>query len=248
MLHNDDTTVKILELMGKRARQAGPGRGVRRTRSGEERAPSDAACSPRASCRRARAAGSRCSSAGASTPGRTWRDVLAQRAADLGPPIQMCDALSRNLPAAFKTILANCLAHGRRQFVDVAERFPEECRYVLESLGVVYQNDALARERNLSPEERLPFHQAESGPMMEELQAWLHPAVRGPAGGAQLGAGRGHLLPAQALGEADALPASARGAAGQQHLRAGPEEGHPAPQERAVLQDPATAPTSATSS
>jgi hypothetical protein len=30
----------------------------------------------------------------------------------------MCDALSRNLPAELKTILANCLAHGRRQFVD----------------------------------------------------------------------------------------------------------------------------------
>jgi hypothetical protein len=26
--------------------------------------------------------------------------------------------------------------------VDVAEQFPEECRYVLESLAVVYRNDA----------------------------------------------------------------------------------------------------------
>ena len=63
----------------------------------------------------------------------------------------MCDALSRNLPGELKTILANCLAHGRRQFVDVAERFPEECRHVLESLAVVYRNDAMARERKLSP-------------------------------------------------------------------------------------------------
>ena len=86
----------------------------------------------------------------------------------------MCDALSRNLPAELKTILANCLAHGRRQFVEVAERFPEECRYVLETLRDVYKNDAVAQERNLSPEERLSFHQAESGPMMEDLKAWLH--------------------------------------------------------------------------
>ena len=85
----------------------------------------------------------------------------------------MCDALSRNAPGELKTLLANCLAHGRRQFVDVAERFPEECRHVLESLSVIYRNDALARERNLSPEERLLFHQAESGPTMEELHVWL---------------------------------------------------------------------------
>ena len=69
--------------------------------------------------------------------------------------------------------MANCLAHGRRQFVEVADRFPEECRHVLESLAVIYHNDALAREQKLSPEERLLFHQAESGPTMEELHVWL---------------------------------------------------------------------------
>ena len=85
----------------------------------------------------------------------------------------MCDALSRNLPAELETIVANCLAHGRRQFVEVAERFPEECRYVLEALAVIYRNDALARKRTLSPAARLEFHQANSGPTMAELHAWL---------------------------------------------------------------------------
>lgn len=50
-----------------------------------------------------------------------------------------------------------CLAHGRRQIVEVAENFPKECRYVLETLGGVYRNDALAREQQLSAEERLRF-------------------------------------------------------------------------------------------
>ena len=59
-----------------------------------------------------------------------------QHAEGLSPPIQMCAALSRNLPAELVTIVANCLVHGRRQFVDVAEHFPEQCRYVLESLAV----------------------------------------------------------------------------------------------------------------
>jgi len=105
--------------------------------------------------------------------GENLEDVLVQRAEELDPPIQMCDALSRNLPAELETIVANCLAHGRRQFVEVAEHFPEECRYVLEALAVIYRNDAIARKRNLSPAARLEFHQTESGSTMAELHAWL---------------------------------------------------------------------------
>jgi hypothetical protein len=99
--------------------------------------------------------------------------VLARRVTDLGPPIQMCDALSRNLPADLQTILGHCLAHGRRQFVDVAERFPTQCRHVLDQLAEVYQNDELARAQKLSPEARLQYHQAHSGPVLEQLKNWL---------------------------------------------------------------------------
>jgi len=101
--------------------------------------------------------------------------VLKQRARELPAPIQMCDALSRNTPKleGLKILLANCLTHGRRQFVDVVESFPEQCRYVLETLGGVYHHDALAREQNLSPEERLRFHQQHSGPLMEGLHDWM---------------------------------------------------------------------------
>lgn len=91
-------------------------------------------------------------------------------------PIQMCDALSRNTPKlnnGLKILLANCIAHGRRQFVEVAENFPEECGYVLESLGMVYGNEALTREQGLDAEARLRFHQQYSGPLMEQLHAWL---------------------------------------------------------------------------
>jgi hypothetical protein len=55
-------------------------------------------------------------------------------------------------------------AHGRRQFVEVAANFPDECRCVLEMLGQVYGHDAEARERTLTPQERLQFHQVHSGP------------------------------------------------------------------------------------
>jgi len=66
--------------------------------------------------------------------GENLAQVLAQRAAELAPPIQMCDGLERNLPKEFETVLANCLVHGRRKFVEVARSFPSECRFVLETL------------------------------------------------------------------------------------------------------------------
>src|SRR4030095_14387826 len=85
----------------------------------------------------------------------------------------MCDALSRNLPGELQTILAHCLAHARRQFVDIYDRFPQECRYLLETLAVGYRNEPTARERQLSAEPRLQWHQQESQPTMQQLHDWL---------------------------------------------------------------------------
>jgi len=110
--------------------------------------------------------------------GENLAEVLGHRAEGLSAPIQMCDALSRNEPKGFDTILANCNAHGRRQFVDVAESFPAECRFVLDTLKEVYKNEAVAKKRNLAPPERLRFHQKQSGRLMGELKGWLNRQLR----------------------------------------------------------------------
>jgi hypothetical protein len=44
---------------------------------------------------------------------------------------------------------------------------------VLELLRDVYRHDALTREQGLSADDRLRLHQAESGPRMATLKAWL---------------------------------------------------------------------------
>jgi transposase len=106
--------------------------------------------------------------------GDNMAEILKQRASGLSPPIQMCDALSRNLPKEFETLLANCLAHARRNFVELVPSFPEECRYVIESLAEVYHHDKRAREEGLSADPRLRFHQDRSGPIMARLKEWLH--------------------------------------------------------------------------
>jgi transposase len=80
--------------------------------------------------------------------GENLADGLEQRGAELRAPVQMCEVLSRNvpqLPSGVEILVANGLAHGRRQFVDILPNFPGECRYVLEQLGRVYGYDADAR-------------------------------------------------------------------------------------------------------
>jgi transposase len=105
--------------------------------------------------------------------GENMAKLLEQRAAGLIPPIQMCDAASRNMSKEFQTLLANCLAHARRNFVDLIPSFPQECRYVIEALAEVYHHDEMAKEQGFSPEQRLQFHRDHSGPVMEKLKDWL---------------------------------------------------------------------------
>lgn len=110
---------------------------------------------------------------GTNHAGENINNVLRARKKDLKPPIQMCDALSRNAPKEFEVILAHCLVHARRNFVDINSNFPEECRYVIETLAKVYKNDEITKTQNMSPLERMNFHQLKSAPIMTELKVWL---------------------------------------------------------------------------
>jgi len=90
--------------------------------------------------------------------------------------MQMCDALSRNLPKLpekLEVIVGHCLAHARRRFVEVIENFPQPCRHVLEQLSTIYGNDATARKQAMTAQQRLRFHQQHSAPAMAELHVWL---------------------------------------------------------------------------
>jgi transposase len=166
VVHNDDTGVAILELMGARAEKTPPElfdnmdpnrtglftSGIVTTREGVRTA---------------------LFFSGRQHAGENLSDVLKHRVAELEAPIQMCDGLARNLPKELETIVANCLAHGRRNFVDLIDRFPDECRHVIEAFKVVYHNDKIVRDEGLNATERLAYHQAHSETTMDELQAWL---------------------------------------------------------------------------
>jgi len=170
VLYNDDTTMRILALMGKRAKQkrlteSDDGSTKKSERTG-------VFTSGIVSTREGREIA--LFFTGRKYAGENLTEVLKQRGSDVGTPIQMCDGLlSRNVPREFEVILSNCNAHARRGFVEVASRFPDECRHVLETLRDVYMNDAVVKKQGMSAEERMAFHKARSGPLMDDLEKWL---------------------------------------------------------------------------
>ena len=157
VVYNDDTVMKILELM-KQSDERREGRkgmftsGILSTVGDRKMAVF---------------------MTGGRHAGENLADILQKRSTALPPPVQMCDALSRNLPKDLKVILANCMAHARRRFVDVEINFPQECTYVLETLEEVYKNDAITKQQNMTADQRLEYHKQKSAPLMDDLEDWL---------------------------------------------------------------------------
>ena len=164
VLHNDDTPARILALMGeRRAKAEAAGKAMPKTKAintsgivallGERKVV--------------------LFFTGPAHAGTNLAQVLAHRAEHLRRPIQMCDALSANVKGDFDTFLGLCLAHGRRNFVEVAPNFPEPCRHVIDVLASVYRHDAHTRDTRMSAPQRLLHHRANSRPPMLDLKKWM---------------------------------------------------------------------------
>jgi hypothetical protein len=111
LFHNDDTTMKILSELGLLASSTGSDPPEASQRTGVF---TSGIISVLETIRIA------LFFTGHRHAGENLVALLKQRAGELAPPLQMCDALSRNMPGELNTIVGNCLLHGRRQFVDVA--------------------------------------------------------------------------------------------------------------------------------
>jgi transposase-like protein len=158
VIHNDDTTIKVLEYMQEnKTKESGERKGMFTTGlvSMFESMQISIFIS------------------GRKHAGENLNEILKYRALDLGPPIQMCDALSRNTPEDFETILGNCNSHGRREFVDIESYYPPECNFVLETYKEVYKNDDHCKNNNLDPQQRLEYHKEKSGPLMDTMYKWF---------------------------------------------------------------------------
>ncbi len=163
LLHNDDTPARILSLMRERTEAEAAGK-----------TPVAKAINTSGIVAELQGRKMVLFFTGHAHAGQNLAKVLAHRAKELEPPMQMCDALACNLTSEFATVLGNCLSHGRRQFVDVLEHFPKECSHVIEVLAGVYAEDAHCRAEKLSPEQRLAHHQANSAAPMQGLHQWIN--------------------------------------------------------------------------
>ncbi len=168
LIHQDDTTVRILTLMKEnqqiRAEAAAQGLSRAKDRTGMFTTALVVKVGERLIC---------LYYSGRAHAGENLAALLTQRGADQDPPIVMSDALSRNDIKGVSLIRCHCLAHGRRQFSDIEEVFPSECRVVLDALKQVFDHDEEARDQQMSPEARLAYHQDYSQPLMEGLKEWL---------------------------------------------------------------------------
>lgn len=102
-----------------------------------------------------------------------WLDeLLCERTLGLSPPILMSDALSSNHATAIDYQKSLCNVHFRRGFAELMEQVPEAATFALACVEPVWANETHCKDKRLSDDERLVYHQTHSRPHMNRLKAW----------------------------------------------------------------------------
>jgi transposase len=168
LIHQDDTAVRILSLLGENLQRRAQAEALGFARPTERTGMYTTALVVQAGehtiC---------LYYSGRAHAGENLKALLLQRQADRAKPLVMSDALLHNEADETMLIRCHCLAHGRRQFSDLADVFPQECAVVIKALKQVFDHDDQAPDERLSPEARLAYHQADSRPIMDALKGWL---------------------------------------------------------------------------
>ena len=170
VLHNDDTTARILSLMGKRREK--------KIKAGTFDKPERTGLFTTGIVGKNANRTIALFYSGRHHAGENIAKVLAKRNQDLGPPIQMSDGLAANVCHMFEVIQANCLVHGRRLWVDQIANFPAECAHLLETLALVFQNEKTCKALSLNDDERLAYHQQHSKKLLDDLKEWIDSLFR----------------------------------------------------------------------
>jgi hypothetical protein len=79
----------------------------------------------------------------------------------------MIDASSNSEPKKDWVVVGYCLVHGRREFVELYDFYPEECGYFLKKIAEIYQNDT--KVEKMDPVFRRDYHRTHSLPILREM-------------------------------------------------------------------------------
>lgn len=152
LVHNDDTSVKILAVIAQIKQADNPSRTGMYTTCvmGEHEGHKIALYLN-----------------GVLHSGENLDKLLAKRSEDKPVILQMSDALAANTPNHVATLACYCLSHGFRKFDELKDFFPDECLRVMRELSRVFTVDKETRE--MSDEQRLLHHQTHSQPIMFAL-------------------------------------------------------------------------------
>lgn len=155
LIHNDDTTLKILEHIKKIKEEVYERVGMFTTGIFADYEGHQIALFLN----------------GTQHAGENLNDVLALRAEDKDDIVQMCDGLSHNIPKTFKTIVCNCLSHGFRKFEELKDYYPDECIEIMHYISQLYDVDE--KTVDMSSQTRLEYHQEHSQPIADTLLAYM---------------------------------------------------------------------------
>lgn len=160
-LHNDDTTARILELMKENETLEPERTGIFTTAILAKSEDKQIALF----------------FTGRQHAGENLSDILVMREEGLPPPIQSCDALSRNIPKEHPTQIGYCNAHLRRKFYEIASFWPRECLQIVSGFNVVFLNDKIAKQKGFTDKERLEWHQEKSASIMTKIRDYCQELV-----------------------------------------------------------------------
>lgn len=112
--------------------------------------------------------------------GENLDKLLDLRCPGLEKPTQMGDASGNNGAKRHSnaTHVTNCNAHAVRKFQEIQANFPAPCDIVLAALSTVFAHDAHTRKRGMNPEARRDYHAEHSGPLLDDLKAWMETQFR----------------------------------------------------------------------
>jgi transposase len=112
---------------------------------------------------------------GRKNAGENMDTLLDLRPKDLKIPIQACDASAQNSAERHKTEMAKCFNHARHNFCELVEVWPNEALAIVEMCNAVFMNDR--ETKKMDPEERLKYHQKHSTLIMNNLKIYCNSLI-----------------------------------------------------------------------